>query len=159
MLRYSGVLAALAITLAACGAPADTQATTTQEAPAPVAEVSQAPAAETVVSARTGNFDGRSDHITTGQVILSKVDGEYQLVFAADFSLDGAPDPVVGFGRDGEYIADSKVGVLKEITGGQSYSLPADFDASAYNEVYVWCDQFSVPLGVATLAADSGRGS
>lgn len=99
----------------------------------------------------SGTFSGRSDHITTGQASITGTPGNYTLTLGADFTLDGAPDPVVGFGTDGAYSAASKVGSLQAITGEQSYSLPADFDPAAVNEVYIWCEKFSVPLGVASL--------
>ncbi len=100
---------------------------------------------------KTGAFEGRSDHVTTGGVSVVKEGGRHVLVFADDFSLDGAPDPVVGFGNGGEYDAASQLGALENLTGGQRYALPASFDPAAYGEAYVWCEQFSVPLGVASL--------
>lgn len=101
--------------------------------------------------ATSGTFSGRSDHVTTGSAAIIGTAGNYTLVLGEDFTLDGAPDPVVGFGNTGTYDAGSEIGSLKQITGAQTYSLPADFDPAAYGEVYVWCAKFSVPLGVATL--------
>ena len=40
---------------------------------------------------------------------------------------------------------------LKSNRGKQIYEVPARIDVSLYNEVWVWCERFSVPLGVATL--------
>ncbi len=99
----------------------------------------------------TGEFSGRSDHVTTGGVSVVESATGYQLVLADDFSLDGAPDPTLGFGKDGAFDEESQFSALNSISGGQVYDLPASFDPSAYNEVYVWCEQFSVPLGVAPL--------
>jgi len=62
---------------------------------------------------------------------LVKTGSGYALNFAADFSLDGAPDPIVAVG---------------------SYALPASFSPANFSEVYVWCEKFNVPLGVATLS-------
>ena len=145
MFRYPAIFAAAALALAACGAPSSTDAAPSSSAPAAVTQsVEQAIA--------TGTFVGESDHVTTGAVRLIGTEGNYQLVFAADFSLDGAPDPVVGFGINGKYNAASKLGDLQKKTGAQTYALPADFDPAANTEVYVWCDKFSVPLGVAVLS-------
>ena len=99
----------------------------------------------------SGTFSGRSDHITTGLASITGTPGNYTLTLASDFTLDGAPDPVVGFGRDGNYSAATKVGALQAITGEQSYKLPANFNPASVDEVYIWCEQFSVPLGVAKL--------
>ena len=124
-------------------------------APAVEAAASQVEVVETVAekgdAVATGSFEGRSDHITLGAVSIHQVGDAYELVFAGDFSLDGAPDPTVGFGIDGAYDASTTLGALKQKTGAQSYTLPASFDPSAVNEVYVWCDKFDVPLGVANL--------
>jgi hypothetical protein len=104
-------------------------------------------------SISTGTFDGRSDHITTGQVTLEKTATGYQLSFAADFSLDGAPDPVVALGNGETFNVANKLGALKNKTGRQVYQLPAGFTPGQFSEVYVWCEKFSVPLGVAQLSA------
>ena len=50
----------------------------------------------------SGTFTGASDHITTGGVqIVKTADGGAVVILDTDFSLDGAPDPRVGFGKDG----------------------------------------------------------
>ena len=100
----------------------------------------------------TGSFTGASDHITTGDVTITKnADGTATVTFAANFSLDGAPDPRVGFGKDGKYVDLSDLGELKNINGAQSYIVPASLDIDDFNELYIWCLQFGVPLGVAEL--------
>jgi len=98
-----------------------------------------------------GTFEGASDHITTGEVRLIRLDdGSYAVEFGEDFSHDGAPDPVVGFGADG-YVETSKLGPLVALEGQQVYPVPDDIDVGDFNQVYVWCEQFGVPLGVAAL--------
>lgn len=98
-----------------------------------------------------GEFEGRSDHITTGGVSVVTTSGGAVVILESDFSLDGAPDPHVGFGAGGTYDPASDVGVLASNTGLQAYHVPASLDLSAYDEVYIWCEEFSVPLGVATI--------
>jgi len=106
-------------------------------------------AADTVA---TGTFTGASDHITTGAVdVIQNADGSHTIVLGDDFSLDGAPDPRVGLGKDGKYDGATDAGVLGNLTGAQSFVVPAGVDVSSYNEVYIWCEKFSVPLGVAKL--------
>lgn len=110
-----------------------------------------AASAETVTS--TGTFTGLSDHITTGGVtVVETAGGGAVVILDTDFSLDGAPDPSVGFGIDGEFVSASDLGELRSINGFQVYVVPADMDLSDFNEVYIWCEQFSVPLGVASLS-------
>lgn len=106
---------------------------------------------EAFTKVASGTFEGRSDHITTGGAHILKVSNGYLLVLGHDFSLDGAPAPTIGFGNNGEFDAASEFTKLEKITGKQVYNLPADFTPANYSEVYVWCADFSVPLGVATL--------
>lgn len=99
----------------------------------------------------SGKFEGRSRHATTGGVTVRKSGTGAVVVLETDFSLDGAPDPKVGFGRDGKYDAAAKLDALKSNAGRQEYAVPAGIDSSRYNEVYIWCEKFNVPLGVARL--------
>jgi len=132
----------LAALTAACSAPTSP---TTNSAPVAVQSASK-----TAIS--SGIFSGRSDHITTGLVTVEKTATGYQLSFAADFSLDGAPDPVVAIGNNGVYTKANKLGVLKNKTGEQIYTLPANFTPGQFSQVYVWCEKFDVPLGIADLS-------
>ena len=98
-----------------------------------------------------GAFEGKSNHITTGDVqIIKASDGSYKVILADNFSLDGAPDPKLAFGKNG-VDKSSIFAPLKHKTGKQEYSLPAGIDPTKYNEIYIWCEKFSVPLGVANL--------
>ena len=99
-----------------------------------------------------GTFTGLSNHITTGGVeIIKNDDGSHTVVLASDFTFDGAPDPRVGFGKNGKYDKATGMGLLKSLNGKQSYTVPAGVDPAAYNEVYIFCLKFNVPLGVASI--------
>ena len=110
--------------------------------------LSTASAEEIIAS---GTFKGASNHVTTGGVKIVKSYDKFQVILEDNFSLDGAPDPKVGFGKDGEYDGASKVAHLKNLNGHQVYEIPASVDVTQYNEVYIWCEKFSVPLGVASI--------
>ncbi len=118
------------------------------------AMISLSPAAAVAKDdASSGTFTGKSDHITTGGVqIVKTADGGAIVILDTDFSLDGAPDPRVGFGTDGTYVEASDLGVLQELNGLQIYVVPPSVNVDDFNEVYIWCLQFGVPLGVATLS-------
>ena len=118
----------------------------------PVKTIETAPSAKAVSA---GTFSGRSDHITTGTASLVKTAGGYQIVLSDDFELDGAPDPVVVVGNNETYAAANKLGALKNRTGAQTYNLPSNISPGQFSQVYIWCEKFSVPLGVATLGAAS----
>jgi len=99
-----------------------------------------------------GSFIGASDHITTGGVtIVKNADGSAVVILDSNFSLDGAPDPRVGFGKDGKFADVSDLGPLTKKDGLQVYLVPASVNVDDYNEVYIWCKKFSVPLGVASV--------
>ncbi|WP_298818402.1 DM13 domain-containing protein [uncultured Roseibium sp.] len=97
--------------------------------------------------ARSGRFKGKSRHVTTGHAELSGS----RVVLQRDFTFDGAPDARIGLGRNGRYDPYTDLGALKKLKGQQSYRLRGGIDVSKYNEVYVWCRKFNVPLGVAKL--------
>ena len=102
-------------------------------------------------SQRSGTFSGRSDHVTSGGVTLAKSGNTVTLTLHGNFSLDGAPDPWIGFGKNGRYIKATQFAKLKSLTGKQVYSVPASVDISLIDEVYIWCHKFSAPLGAAKL--------
>jgi hypothetical protein len=115
------------------------------------ASMASVASADTVTA--SGSFTGLSDHITTGGVSVVETSGGGAVVILdTDFSLDGAPDPSVGFGINGEYVAASDLGELTSINGLQAFIVPEGLDLADFNEIYIWCDEFSVPLGVAALS-------
>ncbi len=99
-----------------------------------------------------GAFEGRSDHITSGDAYIMKTTSGYALVLSDAFFLDGAPTPVLGFGNNGDYVKASQFAKLEKNKGRQTYTLPADFTPGQFNEIYVWCERFDIPLGVAALS-------
>ena len=88
---------------------------------------------------RSGAFTGQSNHQTdgTGQIVIAG--GAATVRLAEDFTFDGAPDPKVALGP------------LRSDYGAQDYAIPDGIDASTYNEIWIWCERFDVPLGVARL--------
>ena len=100
----------------------------------------------------SGKFRGASNHVTTGDVsIVKSASGASLIVLGENFRFDGAPDPRVGLGTNGRYDKSSDAGELGSGKGSQSYAVPGNVDVSKYNEVYIWCRKFNVPLSVATL--------
>ena len=97
-----------------------------------------------------GKFTGKSGHVASGTVVVSKSSSGTVVILENDFNFDGAPDPKLGFGRNG-YDPNGKFSALKSNSGKQVYQVPATIDATKYNEVWVWCEQYNVPLGVATI--------
>ena len=104
---------------------------------------------QTVVA--NGTFTGASDHETRGTVRIVQTENGYELRLGDDFYLDGAPTPVLGFGVEGEYVHATQFADLDRKRGSQSYKLPVGFNPAKVTEVFVWCERFDIPLGVARL--------
>ncbi len=103
------------------------------------------------------------EHETTGSArIIQNPDGSRVLALE-NLSTSSGPDvrvwlaasPVVS-GFDGWYLADDAgyvdLGPLKGNLGNQLYEIPADVDLSQYPSLYLWCEQFAVSFGAASLA-------
>lgn len=98
-----------------------------------------------------GQFVGQKGHKASGGVAVVKTATGAAVVLEPDFRFDGAPDPRLGFGKDG-YDPATQFSALQANQGMQRYELPAALDPGAYNEVWVWCERFSVPLGWRSCA-------
>ena len=98
----------------------------------------------------SGEFRGQSGHAASGGVSVVKTAKGVVVVLEPDFKFDGAPDPKLGFGRNG-YVKSTQFSILKSNSGKQTYDIPSTIDPAGYTEVWVWCEKYSVPLGVATL--------
>lgn len=98
-----------------------------------------------------GQFTGASNHVTSGKVTVESTGSGKVVELQSDFSFDGAPDPRVGFGKGGTYDPESDLGALTANAGEQAYQVPASIDPAQYDEVYIWCRKFNVPLGVAKI--------
>ena len=84
-------------------------------------------------------------------VMLGPVEPGFWPHLTAQPEWDGAPDPVVGLGKDGTYDPSTFMGELAAMSGASTYQVPAGIDPAAYNEVYVWCRAANVPLSVARV--------
>ena len=149
MLTKSIAAAGLAavLTLGAC---AGQTASTTAAAPAAASAVLDAALADSANVTARGTFEGKSNHITTGHGSIGWVDGTWVVILESDFTFDGAPDPHVALGANG-YRKDASLALLSSNDGKQVYAIPASLDVADFNEIWIWCDKFAVPLGVAKL--------
>jgi hypothetical protein len=100
---------------------------------------------------KQGSFTGKSGHKTSGTVKIVKTAAGVEVHLGGNFKLDGAPGPYLGFGKSGQYDKSSQFSKLNANTGAQVYKLPGKINTTKYNEIYVWCGPFNVPLGVAKL--------
>ena len=99
---------------------------------------------------RTAAFVKKNSYAVTGRAELVKQGNGYVVNLSDDFSFANAPDPKIALGRNG-YDKSTLMGLLKSNKGASSYQVPAGVNAEEYNEVWIWCEQYNVPLAVATL--------
>ena len=99
----------------------------------------------------SGTFSGLAGHNAEGTAKLLKIGEEFYIRFEDDFKVTNGPDLFVHFGKDGQYLANARLGNLKGNIGGQNYKVPAELNPADFNEVWVWCRSFSVPFGKAVL--------
>ncbi|MBX2853426.1 MAG: DM13 domain-containing protein [Rhodobacteraceae bacterium] len=138
------VISLLAVALiTGCAAPS----ATSKAGGAPLASVTSANALTTAV----GGFEGKSNHITRGDASIQRIDGEWYVALGENFFFDGAPDPKVALGANG-YRSDAILSPLRANNGAQMYKIPASLDVADYDQIWIWCEKFNVPLGVADLS-------
>jgi len=95
---------------------------------------------------RIFTFSGINRHTVSGRAEI--VGTTVHLL--EDFRFDGPPDPKIALGKDGASDPNTLSGQLVNFSGASSFELPAGIDPAEYNEVWVWCEQFSVGLAIAT---------
>ena len=84
------------------------------------------------------------EHPASGTVI---VDGHK--ITLDDVSITEAPDGRVILTKEHDEPSGVRVGSLQGFTGTHSYEIPEDVNPADYDSVTIWCDKFSVPIGLA----------
>ena len=72
----------------------------------------------------SGKFRGKSGHAASGGVKVVKTADGIRVVLGPDFRFDGAPDPKLGFGKNG-YVKSTQFSALKSNSGEQTYRIPS----------------------------------
>lgn len=157
-MKLSVLIAGLtALSLSACANTTGTYDSAAEPSgkisPAPKLGSARAAPAPTSAAVRTtarGAFVGDTGHVTTGTAEVFRDAEGWKIRLGPDFSLDGAPDPKVALGNGG-YVPGTILGKLSSLKGEQVYALKPGLDIGDYNQVYIWCERFDVPLGHADL--------
>ena len=106
-------------------------------------------------SSRSGSLSGRQGYKVSGSVQVTKEGGKTQVVLGSDYVFDPAknpPDIKIGFGSGETYANGSKIhDALTVKKGAASFEVPASIDTDSFDELYIYCEQFSVILAVAPL--------
>ncbi len=145
-MKFSALIAVAALALSGCAATSNQYNTPSADVAKPAAKVK---AAKYRTTAR-GTFVGDSDHVTSGTAEVFRDATGWKIRLGPDFSLDGGPDPKVALGN-GAYVPGTILGKLTSLNGEQIYALKPGLDIGDYNQIYIWCEQFNVPLGHANL--------
>ena len=88
------------------------------------------------------------EHPASGTIIL---DGHK--ITLENVNITEAPDGRVILTKNHDESTGVRVGPLQGFTGTHEYEIPADTDPSEFDSVTIWCDKFSVPIGLATFDA------
>ena len=104
-----------------------------------------------IALAGSGTFRGASGHETTGSVTVTEKGDQLIIQLGDNFSLDNAPDAYVSIGNGLLPVKGGTAGLLKNLKGAGTYTIPATAKNKAAKNVIIWCKKFAVPLGVATL--------
>lgn len=104
----------------------------------------------------TGEWRG-IDHAADGEVSVYRQSDRHVLRFEDSTDIQNGPDLKVWFLAASDYEGGAPqayldLGPIKGNVGGQNYELPAEFDPQVHRAVLIWCERFSVPFAVASLA-------
>lgn len=133
------------------------QATMQAEVRSPVAEAIVAPmsARAQATTAASGSFVGEA-HPTSGDARIVEENGQRYLELDESFRSDMGPDLLVLLHEEAvpeSYDGDSylSLGQLQRAAGVQRYKIPADVNLQAFQSAVIWCREFDVTFGYATL--------
>lgn len=105
----------------------------------------------------TNSFVSVKGHTTSGGVKIVVENGQRYLEFDSAFATDRGPDLKVVLHRNnsvGASIAEEDYISLAPLTsfrGTQRYLIPNNVDLDKYGSVAIWCRQFNVTFGYASL--------
>lgn len=89
-------------------------------------------------------------HPTSGMVRVTEDNGRRYLVFE-NFRTDNGPDLRVWLAPGTNPVTYQEVGRLRAVSGSFSYELTPSINTTVNNHVLIWCEDFSVLFGHATL--------
>jgi len=98
----------------------------------------------------SGNFVN-AVHPTSGTVKVIKDAADKRFLLFENFKTDGGPDLRVWLSPNTSANPFQEIGFLKATNGNFAYELPSSFDPVANNKVLIWCKQFGVLFGSASL--------
>jgi hypothetical protein len=108
---------------------------------------------ETLAAMVSGSFVGVGDGIHNAQGIAKVLSlDDAKILRLEDFKATNGPDLHVYLATDEKATDYVDLGLLKANIGNQNYQIPEGTDLSKYDTALVWCKQFSVLFGHASLS-------
>ena len=105
---------------------------------------------------RVGKLSGRQGYKVSGTISVEKDGNTTKVVLKDDYLFDPSknpPDIKIGFGNGEKYAKGSKIHEKLSVKkGAASFTVPAGIDTDKYNEIYIYCEQFTVILAAAKLS-------
>ena len=105
-----------------------------------------------------GNFvTVEQDHPTEGQAQIVEENGTRYLKFDANFTTARGPDVNVVLHRNSSVPVNLQeenyltLAPLQSFDGAQQYLIPNELNLDEYQSVAIWCKEFNVTFGYATL--------
>ncbi len=102
-------------------------------------------------ASRSGTFGGLNGYSVSGTVVLSNTDDGGVIAFNDDFRSQSGPGLVIILSPTNSISGGINLGSLKSNQGAQEYPLPEGTDPSTFTHVFVHCEPFGLPFGVAQL--------
>lgn len=95
-------------------------------------------------------------HPTAGNARIVEANGQRYLELDESFRSDAGPDLLVLLHQEAipeSYDSDNylNLGPMQRTAGAQRYAIPADADLQSFKSAVIWCREFDVTFGYATL--------
>ncbi len=101
---------------------------------------------------RTGTFASVNNKSGSGGVTVTQnPDGSSTVTLGENFVVQNGPALYVAFSDSGIVDTNAYIAPLQSFSGAQTYTVPANIDPAKYNQVMIWCHEFSVAFAVADL--------
>jgi hypothetical protein len=108
----------------------------------------------TITILKSGSFQDSSVHKASGTTKIIKT-GEKIQAMLVDFKADSGPDLYVYLVKNdkGDAKSDSflDLGKLSKTSGSLNFDIPQNTKIDEYKSIVIWCKQFGVNFGFATI--------
>lgn len=99
---------------------------------------------------KQGTFSGNAQYNVSGSVKLYDFQGNKYIHFE-NFSSSNGPDLKVYLATSNNASQFVNLGVLKSVSGTQTYLINNPPDFNQFNKVLIWCQRFSALFGASTI--------